>query len=406
MHSIFFLFIAGLFMSAPSQSQLARELFNSYDSYKVADITSRRFNQADLYRWLVPLKEKNVFEQATVGTSAERRSISLLTVGKGQTRVFLWSQMHGDEPTATMALVDMLNFFARNPSHTVTTTIREKLTVLILPMVNPDGAERFQRRTAQLIDMNRDAISLVTPEARILKEVRDRYQPEFGFNLHDQEPRYTVGSTKNVTAIALLAPATDESRFDNTVRLRAKHVASVVADIMSQFIPGHVSKYDDTFEPRAFGDNIQRWGTSTILIESGGWPNDRDKMFLRKLNCVALLTTLVSIANRSYEQAEVSVYEDIPYNTKYLYDLIVRDAQLKSSKTAAPIHVDVGINFEEEKILDGRVYLMGKIVDIGDLSIYTSFEEIDAGGVLLDDSTIGLDKPITVEDAHALGTRR
>ncbi|MGB2867772.1 MAG: M14 family zinc carboxypeptidase [Bacteroidota bacterium] len=393
-------------MSAPTQSQLAHELFDSYDSYKVADITSRRFTQADLYRWLAPLKTKKVFEQSTVGTSAEGRSLSLLTVGKGSTKVFLWSQMHGDEPTATMALVDMLNFFALNPSHAVTTTIRDNLTLLILPMVNPDGAERFQRRTAQQIDMNRDALSLVTPEARILKELRDRYQPEFGFNLHDQEPRYTVGSTKDITAIALLAPAIDESRADNAVRLRAKHVGSVVAGIMNQFIAGHVSKYDDTFEPRAFGDNIQRWGTSTVLIESGGWPDDRDKMFLRKLNCVALLTTLVSIANQSYEKSDISVYEGIPFNTKYRYDLIIRNAQLKSSNKAVPVRVDVGINFEEERTQDGRITLIGKIVDIGDLRIYGSFEEIDTQGAVLDPARIGMEKSITMEEARALGKQR
>ena len=406
MHSILYIFLAGFFMNAPTQSQLARDLFDSYDTYKAAGITSRRFTQAELYRWLAPIKDKKVFEQSTVGSSAEGRSISLLTVGTGPTKVFLWSQMHGDEATATMALVDMLNFFAMNPSHVVTTTIREKLTILILPMINPDGAERFQRRTSQLIDMNRDALSLVTPEARILKETRDRYQPEFGFNLHDQEPRYTVGSTKEVTAIALLAPATDESRVDNPVRLRAKHVASVVAGIMNQFISGHVSKYDDTFEPRAFGDNIQRWGTSTVLIESGGWPNDRDKMFLRKLNCVALLTTLVSIADRSYEQSDISVYEGIPFNTKYRYDLIVRNAKLKSSSAASAVSVDVGINFEEERSLDGRVSLVGKIVDIGDLRIYGSFEEIDAHGALLDASKIGMEKSISAEEARALGKQR
>ena len=79
-------------------------------------------------------------------------------------------------------------------------------------MLNPDGAERFTRRTAQLIDLNRDALALETPEARILKETCNKYQPEYGFNLHDQDPRLTVGTTKKITAIALLAPSTDESR--------------------------------------------------------------------------------------------------------------------------------------------------------------------------------------------------
>ena len=112
-------------------------------------------------------------------------------------------------------------------------------------MLNPDGAERYTRRTAQLIDLNRDALALETSEARILKEVRDMYSPEFGFNLHDQDTRLTVGTTKKITAIALLAPSTDASRSDTPGRLRAKKVASVFAQILNLFIPGHVAKWDD-----------------------------------------------------------------------------------------------------------------------------------------------------------------
>ena len=44
-----------------------------------------------------------------------------------------------------------------------------------------------------------------------------------------------------------------------------------------------MGRYSDEFEPRAFGDNIQKWGTNTILIESGGIFGDEEKQYLRKL---------------------------------------------------------------------------------------------------------------------------
>src|SRR5262245_18097826 len=44
-----------------------------------------------------------------VGESLEHRSIDLITVGTGPFRVLLWSQMHGDEPTATAALFDVFD---------------------------------------------------------------------------------------------------------------------------------------------------------------------------------------------------------------------------------------------------------------------------------------------------------
>ena len=52
--------------------------------------------------------------------------------------------------------------------------------------------------------------------------------------------------------------------------------------VLSDFIPGHIGRYSDDYEPRAFGDNFQTWGTSTILIETGGWKGDPEKQFLRK----------------------------------------------------------------------------------------------------------------------------
>ena len=96
---------------------IARELFDSYDSFKAAEITSCRFTQAELLKWLRPFKEQSLFTEKPLGTSGEGRTISLYSIGNGSTNVLLWSQMHGDEPTATMALVDIFNFFTKHPDH-------------------------------------------------------------------------------------------------------------------------------------------------------------------------------------------------------------------------------------------------------------------------------------------------
>ena len=40
-----------------------------------------------------------------VGASFLGRSIQMLTLGNGESKILLWSQMHGDEPSATPAPV-------------------------------------------------------------------------------------------------------------------------------------------------------------------------------------------------------------------------------------------------------------------------------------------------------------
>jgi hypothetical protein len=380
-------------MAAKELQSIARDLFDRYEQFKLGRIDSRRFTQAEMLAWMKPMVEGNVCRVTKLGTSAEGRTISLLAAGGGATKVLLWSQMHGDEPTATMALLDMLSFFAKEPGQNVVKTILEQLTLLMIPMLNPDGAERFQRRTSQSIDMNRDALALRTPESRILKDVQQRFKPEFGFNRHDQDPRYTVGSSKNVTAIALLTPALDEAKSDPPSRKRAKYLAATFAETMNLFIAGHVARYDDTFEPRAFGDNVQRWGTSTVLVESGGWPDDRDKMFIRKLNAVGLLISLYAIATGAYQEATLESYELLPFNGKNLYDVIFRNAQLKANGSTPPVVVDIGCNIEEQ--LDGasgKILLSARVVDIGDLSNYGAFVEHDSTGLLLTSEQLQLEK--------------
>ncbi|MFH0990886.1 MAG: M14 family zinc carboxypeptidase [bacterium] len=385
-------------MIEKTYGEVSRELFEIYEAYKVPEITSRRFTHNQMLLWLAPLEQSKIFDQKVVGSSAEGRAISLLSLGRGTTKVFLWSQMHGDESTATMALIDMLTFFSRARGHRVVTTIQDNLRLLLLPMLNPDGAERFQRRTAQLIDMNRDALRLCTPEACILKNVRDQYQPEFCFNLHDQDTRGTVGSTTDTAAIALLAPAYDVPKSDNDVRVRAKRVAGLFGEVLHQFIPGHVARYDDTFEPRAFGDNIQKWGTSTVLVESGGWTGDRQKMFLRKLNFVGLLSSLYAIASGEYASADCSLYEQLPFSSKNKFDLILRNVTLKPSTATPSVVVDIAINIAEQtNPADGTIFDVGTVMDIGDLSVFAGFDELDLTGKTLSHELIQLDKVLSMD---------
>ncbi len=311
----------------------------------------------------------------------------------------MWSQMHGDEPTATMGVLDMLSYIGKHQTAPHVKSILSETTLLIIPMLNPDGAERFQRRSVHGIDINRDALQLQTKEARILKETRDRYNPEFGFNLHDQEPRYTVGLTGKVATIALLAPTVDHAKSENAVRARAKKIAASLAGIFSKFIEGHISRYDDSFEPRAFGDNIQKWGTSTVLIESGGAKDDPEKMSIRKLNCVALLGICYSIAAGEFENADVSVYERLPENTRNLYDTIIKRLTLTFDKGIAPVVADIGINSGESAGADGVVRQKHTVVDIGDLSSHSSFLSIDARGKSWPGSEIQIDHDV---DLHKL----
>jgi hypothetical protein len=385
-----------------AQVNPALKLANLYPEFKHPDISSRRFTHKQLHDWIAPLVDGSRVRKTALGQSGEGRTIWMYSAGQGQTKVLLWSQMHGDEPTATMALVDILRLVATMPQEETVRALTDRYTLLMIPMLNPDGAERFTRRTAQLIDMNRDALALQTPEARILKAVQQREKPTFGFNLHDQDIHYMVGATQKHTAVALLAPPTEETRGDNAVRTRAKELAGTIAEILDQFLPGHIAKWDDTFEPRAFGDNVQRWGTSTVLIESGASPGDPDKMDLRRLNAIGIVAGLLALGDPNNSAGRIERYERLPFNNKAMFDLLIRDASYQAAPNVEAIRVDLGINFDQSIDKDGRVVRTASIVEFGDLSTYAGYRTENVSGRRLDPSKTRLESPFLADEINLL----
>jgi len=113
----------------------------------------------------------------------------------------------------------------------------DALSVHVVPMLNPDGAARFERRNAQGIDVNRDALRQQTPEGRLLKALRDRLKPAIGFNLHNQSWRTSVGDPPRPAAISLLAAAYDQAGSENEGRRLAKRVCAVVRDAVEPLAP-------------------------------------------------------------------------------------------------------------------------------------------------------------------------
>jgi hypothetical protein len=345
--------------------------------YRVAAIAGRRFTHEEYWRAMQPTLATPVFRTEEIGRSMNGRAIRAITYGSGPTSVLLWSQMHGDESTASMALADIFAFLAASDASPVRQRLRDSLTITFVPMLNPDGAELFQRQNAAGIDVNRDARELATPEARALKGIRDRLTPDFGFNLHDQNARTRAGRNGQQVAIALLAPAFDASRSYDSVRARARLVAAGIARTLAAEIPGRIAGYDDTFNPRAFGDLIQQWGTSTVLIESGALPDDPEKQRLRAVTGAAILSALDAIATMSYRAEDTTSYEMLPRNTGGAADVLVLGGRLVLPGHP-PLRADIALNYDEPVARTGP-----RVRDVGDLAEMVALDTINATGMFL-----------------------
>lgn len=379
------------FIGYSQKQTFDQQLFASYDDYREVTIDKRRIKHQDIQPLIDSLKTLQAFDITKLGESIQGRSISMISIGEGETDILLWSQMHGDEPTATAAIFDMINYFK------IDKTLLQNVRVHFIPMLNPDGAEIFSRRNAIGIDINRDAVRRQSPESELLKRVRDSLDADFGFNLHDQSKYYNAKTTEKPATISFLAPAYNFEKDINATRGSAMRVIAHMNTIMQRYARGQVGRYSDEFEPRAFGDNMQKWGTSTILIESGGQYEDPEKQFIRKLNYVGILSAIESISAKSYESATLDQYLSIPKNDIKLFDLKIEN--LSFTYLGLDFKVDIGVNHHEiENKNHSEFYYLGKISDVGDLSTHYGYETLDATGY---EFKIGETYPKILDDFEA-----
>jgi beta-lactamase class A len=370
----------------PRWSPGTAELMTLHSRVRVPAFPAPQLGRNEYWSVLQPIIDASPsLRREEIGRSLAGAPIQLVQFGNGPTRVLLWSQMHGDETTASRTLTDIFNYIATSPDDPRVRLWAERLTILAVPMLNPDGADAHRRRGNHGIDINRDARVLATPEGRALKAVQQRFQPQYGFNLHDQNPRSRVGASDRIAAMALLAPppdadATPTPSFQRALRLTA-HIARTLAPLLGD----HLTRFDDSYNARAFGDGMQSWGVSTVLIESGSWRRDDSKHFLRMTNFAALVSAFDAMATDALGEVPVDLYASLPQNGRPAADLLIRGGAVVLPG-AAPYAADISI---DARAVGGPAFT--QVTDVGDLLGVSARDTLDATGLFI--------HPVPAEDA-------
>ncbi len=376
MRVILFSSLLVIFLSMTFFAQTASDLADIWDKEHVTNKFPSNVRHKDLQTYLTDLKQLGV-KVEEMGRSNADREIYQLEFGRGPLKIFLWSQMHGDEPTATSALIDIFTVLQKNRDKTWVKNIEDAMTIRAVPMLNPDGAEFYIRRNLQGIDINRDAKNLETPEARLLKKLRDDWSPSIGFNLHNQNALTSVGNTDKQAAISLLVVYGDAAKTTSEGHERNRRVASAMASALKQFIPGYIGRYDDEFTASAFGDNFSAWGTPVILIETGAL-HGKDEMYLVKMNFVAILTALRSIADGSEKDTSTADYDALPPNSSgKIIHAVFRNASVVNQSSGAPTVADIAVGIERRR----QEFASPTVIrQLGMFLKITGLDEYDASG--------------------------
>jgi hypothetical protein len=327
------------------------------------------------------LKRLNTQNQLeVVGKSVLNQPIYSYTIGNGPTKIFLWSQMHGNESTTTKALFDFLNLL-----HSDTETAQELLRnfkFMCLPMLNPDGAKLYTRENANQIDLNRDAQNLSQPESKVLRESFDKFQPQYCYNLHDQRTIFGAGVSGKPATVSFLAPAYNEEREMNTVRKEAIQVINKMNHTLQEFIPSQVGRFDDGFNLNCVGDTFQSLGVPTILFEAGHFQGDYDREQTRKYIFIALISGLQHTYENVIVNNEIEDYLNIPQNKVVFYDIVYKNVKINYDSTE--IITNFAIQYKEA-LIDDQICFQAYFAAIGSLEDFFGHYEFDAKGALYSD---------------------
>ena len=299
-----------------------------YQSVRVKNIKGRYITNKELEIFLRQLPG-GLIRQST-GYSVKEKSIHIITIGNGGTKVLMWSQMHGNESTTTKAVMDLLSFLGKGSP--LAQKVLLNCTITIIPILNPDGAAAYTRVNANEVDLNRDAQDKTQPESILLRSIYDNIKPDFCFNLHDQRTIFNVGNTAKPATISFLAPAADKERSTTASRVISMRLIVLMNTLLQSFIPGRVGRYDDTFNSNCVGDAFQMLGTPTVLIEAGHSPGDYSREQTRKFVFYAILKGLTGIAEDSLDNQKEKEYQNIPENEKKFFDILICNANLLNSR--------------------------------------------------------------------------
>lgn len=354
------------------------QLDTLYQKYKEQTISGRYITLDHIESLLQ--KCSSTGDLKIVGNSVLGKPIYKYSIGTGKIRIFMWSQMHGNESTTTKALFDFFNFL--NSNDPLSADFLQKYTFCFLPMVNPDGAKLYTRENANKIDLNRDSVNLSQPESKILRAIFDDFKPDFCYNLHDQRTIFGIENSNKPATVSFLAPSYNESKEYNETRLKAVNVIVAMNLELQKYIPGQVGRFDDGFNINCIGDMFQSLNVPTILFEAGHFPDDYQREKTREMIFISVVTSLHYIHENDIVGNEKTEYLQIPQNKVIFYDIFYKN--VKINYDCKEKITNFALQFKEE-VLDGKVIFVAYIAQIDNLDGYCAHYEYDAENKLYSD---------------------
>lgn len=264
-----------------------------------------------------------------VGRSNEGREIYLAKAGTGDRTLLHVAQQHGNEPLGAEAALELLQRVAAGGSEVEAWL--EEVTLLVMPRVNPDGAERFQRynhdpdcdgdvydgrycREGVGFDINRYHSPSVplgvnpVPEAVAVQQVFAAYQPDLLVDYHHQGSYASEDGDMITTSV--FWPIADGVP-PGAVEL-SKQTAVTMYDTLEHYGFAEVSQYPGSDFDGIFRNAYGLRGAGSVLVELRGGIGQKSSGKLIRTAYASMFAVLESYAEGSLTQTDAQRADEIP----------------------------------------------------------------------------------------------
>jgi hypothetical protein len=263
---------------------------------------------------------------ASAGQSGEGRELLYATVGSGPTTFWLQARIHGNELHSTEASLQILDLLARDS--VTARTIRENLTVIVIPMYNPDGAEANIRQstTPNRIDLNRDWENFAQPESVAFWNLWRDTAPELALDLHHMGEAPIVEGTNDLNQFQIGARSIDPSRMTDEQWLTNRQMAMVSVEALDRYGLTNVAHYPLIDITNAVLSRMLMGGTAPAGEQPVVDTPTRGAIFyevrsvgqksngqLEELFRVPTMAVLLAAANGSLGSQDISGYPALPF---------------------------------------------------------------------------------------------
>ncbi|SFB02168.1 Zinc carboxypeptidase [Lentibacillus halodurans] len=131
-------------------------------------------------------------EVEVAGYSNQGREIYKATIGSGDKVAFIQSEIHGNEKVGTKALLDMIKQIGSNNSPEMR-QLREELTIVAMPMINPDATELNRRGN----EMTWDEVTSAFPQLQTAEPSWNYYTYKNQYWDYESNPGFDVNRDFN-----------------------------------------------------------------------------------------------------------------------------------------------------------------------------------------------------------------